>query len=938
MIFKKAINPNAAASKKRRITKLTNYILSPQNRNENEKCIYSNSRGFIISDTPKSEQLEMIALANENVKSKDPIEHYIISWQLGEQPTTDQIEQSIDILIEEMGIKNHQIIYGVHDDTKNIHLHLAINRINPSTLKATRINGGFDIEAGHKAIARITAEQGWNQEQNDLYEVLEDKIVYRKTVKKENVSQKSKRIEIKTGEPSAERIGKKIAAPLIKSAASWQELHESLAKENIIFERKGSGAIVWIDNIALKASSIDRKASLGKLEKRLGPYEERKEGVTYYEHRADELHPGQLRALSENDLCKLSQRSLAYNRKGQTQGVLSLDARAYRRGSEGVRRSNNRRSERDSTGNGRNRNKRIRDRGLGNVAFNEYVKLRKEYNDDKKYATQSLKEKHTKERELLFLLQKENRIKATTGDWKGRGKQLNAIRSMIAAEHTKQRLELKERHNIERLELIKKYPPYPDFDIWESKTKINTDNIQDTVIGDEYVEPKLIDIRSFNYEVFNGNVFYSNDKSDTAFIDRGRKIDVFDIQKNNHVLAALQLAATKWGSLHIDGSQEYKNLCLQLAAEHGFKILNPELKEALEKKKEAVKAARMEAMKTRQQKLFEIYHQAVNADRYRVTAIRMFKNGGKKAFILDKKDGVTNGFYPNEITNRMREMIRMQKKGENVYYTPLSKDKHHILIDDMSKEKVRQLIKDGYKPAILLESSPENYQCIITIPKLGSKFDKDIGNRLTERLNKEYGDQNLSGCIHPHRAPGFDNRKPKHQRKDGTFPEVKILKAEQRVCEKSINRAKEIEKEYQELAKQRVERRHYQQKMAIANGSPGSPVAAFEAHLKNIQQHLKITDKSRVDAMIAVRMRATGHNPNEIQQAIMMCGPSFRENEQRNWERYAERTVEYAFSLRADKELQRNEKYIEFWKKIEQQENPENKKTHRSKASNMRMR
>ncbi|MFW8584676.1 LPD7 domain-containing protein [Rhizobium beringeri] len=43
------------------------------------------------------------------------------------------------------------------------------------------------------------------------------------------------------------------------------------------------------------------------------------------------------------------------------------------------------------------------------------------------------------------------------------------------------------------------------------------------------------------------------------------------------VLAAMQVASRKWGSLTINGTDSYKALAIELAAEHGFKITNPEL-------------------------------------------------------------------------------------------------------------------------------------------------------------------------------------------------------------------------------------------------------------------------------------------------------------------------------------------------------------------------
>lgn len=158
---------------------------------------------------------------------------------------------------------------------------------------------------------------------------------------------------------------------------------------------------------------------------------------------------------------------------------------------------------------------------------------------------------------------------------------------------------------------------------------------------------------------------------------------------------------------------------------------------------------------------FRKYADAVNAERYRVTCIKMEEDGGKKTFILDKKGGMTRGFSPDELEAHIPEMLRFQKRGENIYYTPLSDNRHHILIDDMTRESLKRLQEDGFRPAVVLESSPGNYQCLLTIPRLGTEFDRDVGNRITERLNREYGDKKLCGCIHPHRAPGFENRKPR---------------------------------------------------------------------------------------------------------------------------------------------------------------------------------
>lgn len=312
---------------------------------------------------------------------------------------------------------------------------------------------------------------------------------------------------------------------------------------------------------------------------------------------------------------------------------------------------------------------------------------------------------------------------------------------------------------------------------------------------------------------------------------------------------------------------------------------------------------------------FRKYADAVNAERYRVTCIKMEEDGGKKTFILDKKGGMTRGFSPDELEAHIPEMLRFQKRGENIYYTPLSDDRHHILIDDMTRDSLKKLQEDGFRPAVVLESSPGNYQCLLTIPRQGTEFDRDVGNRITERLNREYGDKKLCGCIHPHRAPGFENRKPKHRREDGGYPQVKLLFAERRECGKALALARRIDHEYAEAAeKRKAERRTF----PMPDFRPGDTASAYYAHLENIRRHLTIEDYSRVDAMIALRLRSNGHSRESVEETIRTCAPTIRETQTgRNWQRYAERTADYAFGPAGDRDLVRNERYRDLWRRVE---------------------
>ena len=214
-----------------------------------------------------------------------------------------------------------------------------------------------------------------------------------------------------------------------------------------------------------------------------------------------------------------------------------------------------------------------------------------------------------------------------------------------------------------------------------------------------------------------------------------------------------------------------------------------------------------------------------------------------------------------------------------------------------------------------------NYQCLLTIPKLGTEFDRDVGNRITERLNREYGDKKLCGCIHPHRAPGFENRKPKHRREDGSFTQVKLLFAERREYCKALALSRRIDREYAETAKRRQAE---QRTLQTSDFRPGDPAAAYYTHLENIRRHLTIEDYSRVDAMIALRMRSTATAGRMWKKpSVFVPRPFGTPPTGRNWQRYAERTVNYAFGPAGDRDLERNARYRELWGKVEGKEEKE---------------
>jgi hypothetical protein len=66
-----------------------------------------------------------------------------------------------------------------------------------------------------------------------------------------------------------------------------------------------------------------------------------------------------------------------------------------------------------------------------------------------------------------------------------------------------------------------------------------------------------------------------------AFVDRGDRVEIRDWINREAVLAAMMLAADKWKSMSVSGSESYKAVAVELAVGYGFSISNPELQERL---------------------------------------------------------------------------------------------------------------------------------------------------------------------------------------------------------------------------------------------------------------------------------------------------------------------------------------------------------------------
>lgn len=546
MIAKKIPN-SKSGSKARRVAGVANYIVDPERENGLEKCVHHEAENF-FTDTHEGHIAEMTALAQDAVRSKDPIDHWVLSWRPEERPSIDQVREAVHIFAEHCCLKGHQTIWGLHDDTKNLHVHIAINRVHPDTLKVIEINKGFQKEAGLQAVAIIEKKQGWKSVENARYKTNEkgELLIDSKTKRPAKTKSKDKPLEptgpakdmeIQTGQKSAQRVCIEQATPIIAQATSWKELHAAMADAGMQYQRKGSGAVVQVGAEFVKASSITPKASLSALQKRFGPYQPPQEiKPNEYHHHAS--HTGRVNS-------KLTPQPLRENQPG----------------------------------------------------WNEYIAIQDAQKEAKGQDATALQKRHGDERAALAAKQKAERDEIFKGNWKGKGEAKNVLKSVMATQQAAEKLELQERHRDERKALQARYKPLPMYKQWKEQPQIVGLSVQ-PLIDQHNTRARQVTVAQTLRSLTNNvdarqHITYRLNNKD-VFRDEGRTIAVLDLKSDEGIAAALATAQQKFGNvLELTGSDEFKRNAVAVAVANNLtcKFADPEL----EKLREQLQAEQYQA-------------------------------------------------------------------------------------------------------------------------------------------------------------------------------------------------------------------------------------------------------------------------------------------------------------------------------------------------------
>ncbi|MGC1181565.1 TraI/MobA(P) family conjugative relaxase [Legionella sp.] len=201
---------------------------------------------------------EVLATQARNQRAKgDKTYHLLISFAPGENPSEEILQVIEDRVVSSIGFNEHQRISAIHHDTDNLHIHVAINKINPKN---------FNMIEPYRAY-RIFAEVASKLEIEYRLEITNHQP---RKGRSENLADD---MEQHSGIESLLNWLKRNCSGEIDSANSWDEIHKILAQYGLEIRVRANGIVFCTERgLTVKASSVSRNFSKKNLEAKLGEF------------------------------------------------------------------------------------------------------------------------------------------------------------------------------------------------------------------------------------------------------------------------------------------------------------------------------------------------------------------------------------------------------------------------------------------------------------------------------------------------------------------------------------------------------------------------------------------------------------------------------------------------------------------------------------------
>ncbi len=219
------------------------------------------------------------AAARKARRVEKPYYHIIVSWQSGNEekgippdgPSREEMEETVDKILSELDLEEHQAWIVAHRDTSTPHVHVAVGRVHPRSGETW--SPSYDQTTIYHALREIEEEKGWHRPgPMNIEDISSDE--------QRGLEYWEKQADKFSRKQSVRQWAREEDLPkLLKEANSWAEAEEVLHEtEAALKPRRDRGMIIERDGGHAALSAIDPTISRPRLEQRFGQ--------TWEEHRA----------------------------------------------------------------------------------------------------------------------------------------------------------------------------------------------------------------------------------------------------------------------------------------------------------------------------------------------------------------------------------------------------------------------------------------------------------------------------------------------------------------------------------------------------------------------------------------------------------------------------------------------------------------------------
>lgn len=247
----------------------------------------------------------------------------------------------------------------------------------------------------------------------------------------------------------------------------------------------------------------------------------------------------------------------------------------------------------------------------------------------------------------------------------------------------------------------------------------------------------------------------------------------------------------------------------------------------------------------------------------------------------------------DQVRENVGWLKRMNAQGNDIYIRPSQQERHGlVLVDDLKKESLARMKEAGHTPALIVETSPRNFQAWVKLQPTPDELRKETARELARTYG---GDPMSADARHYGRLAGFTNQKEKYRDAFGQQPYVLARDTNGKEATKGAELIQQAQERIQERAREiEVGKRLDAMREAGTRKHPhGNAIDTYRREAWQLAAKYEKPDWSRVDFAVTKKLALSGRfTAEDLTQAIRTASPLIDQRHQGQVDDYAKRTLQ----------------------------------------------